>query len=529
MANKTTYEIQAKTRGFKDSKTQVSGLNNALGGLTKKAIGVAGAYFGSRALLDGINASVDAFAQQELAEKKLEQALGRTSQALLDQASAMQTVTTFGDEAIIAQQAFLASIGMTEDQISDILPVAADLASATGMTLESAVRNTAKTFSGLAGELGELVPQIRDLTAEEMKAGKAVEVMGELFQGVALTEAQTLQGTLSRVKNVMGDMAEDVGERLTPAIDSLAFAFLKLAGATSEEEIIKREIDSLKERKRILESTTVSLLSSSVVEQNNKRAVKEIDEEILKLENDLRIQRLDTSYLIIQDEERENLVALTEGEQALASLKEEIAPKEMENQKKKNLGKRQELDLDKEIISISRTKATMMKVGAAAQVAANSQIFSSFASLAGATGENAKLVKDLTIAQAIADTYAGANRAYALGGPAGIITGTAIIAAGLANVIQIQSAYREAQASAKQKEGAQYGFEGVVDEPTQFTVGEGGQAEYVSVTPMEGVNNAGGGSQIIIQGNVMTDEFVEGELADRIADAVRRGTDFGMS
>ena len=130
MANKSIYEIIAKAVGFKQSENQVKGLNNALGGLAKKAIGVAGAYFGSRALLDGINASVDAFAQQELAEKKLEQALGRTSQALLDQASAMQTVTTFGDEAIIAQQAFLASIGMTEDQIKDILPVAADLAAA---------------------------------------------------------------------------------------------------------------------------------------------------------------------------------------------------------------------------------------------------------------------------------------------------------------------------------------------------------------------------------------------------------------
>ena len=48
---------------------------------------------------------------------------------------------------------------------------------------------------------------------------------------------------------------------------------------------------------------------------------------------------------------------------------------------------------------------------------------------------------------------------------------------------------------------------------------------------MEGVDNSGAGTGVTvnIQGNVMTEEFVEGELADRIADAVRRGTDFGMS
>ena len=53
------------------------------------------------------------------------------------------------------------------------------------MTLESAVRNTAKTFSGLAGELGELVPQLRGLTAEEIQTGKEVEIMSEVFAGQA--------------------------------------------------------------------------------------------------------------------------------------------------------------------------------------------------------------------------------------------------------------------------------------------------------------------------------------------------------
>ena len=143
--------------------------------------------------------------------------------------------------------------------------------------------------------------------------------------------------------------------------------------------------------------------------------------------------------------------------------------------------------------------------------------------LGEAVGADAKTMEALTIAQALADTYAGANKAFAQGGTLGYVTGAAIIASGLANVRSINQAYK--------KKEAQYGFEGVVDEPTQFTVGEGGQAEFVSVTPMEGVDNSGVGTGVIvnIQGNVMTDEFVEGELADRIADAVRRGTDFGMS
>ena len=145
-----------------------------------------------------------------------------------------------------------------------------------------------------------------------------------------------------------------------------------------------------------------------------------------------------------------------------------------------------------------------------------------FKDVGAAVGADAKTMEALTIAHAIADTYAGANKAFKQGGTFGFISGAGIIAAGLKNVATIRQSY-------SQKQG-QTGFEGVVDEPTQFTVGEGGAAEYVSVTPMEGVNNAGGGAgiNINISGNVMSEQFVEEELAERISEAVRKGVNFGI-
>ena len=168
------FLINILTKGAKKSEKDVKGLNKALGNLKSQAMAAAGAFLGAGALVVGIKKATKAFAEQELAEKKLAQALGSSTTALLNQASALQKTSIFGDEATIAQQAFLASLKFSEDQIKTIIPVAMDLASATGMSLESAVRNTAKTFSGLAGELGEMVPQLRELTTEEMKAGKAV-------------------------------------------------------------------------------------------------------------------------------------------------------------------------------------------------------------------------------------------------------------------------------------------------------------------------------------------------------------------
>ena len=79
---------------------------------------------------------------------------------------------------------------------------------------------------------------------------------------------------------------------------------------------------------------------------------------------------------------------------------------------------------------------------------------------------------------------------------------------------------------------AQYGMNEVVDEPTMILAGEAG-AEQVSITPLESPNIdgvQGGGASVVVNvsGNVLTSDYVEGELADNIREAVRRGTDFGI-
>lgn len=212
------YILNIKTKGAKASQKAIQGVGGSLGSLAKKMAVVGGAYFGAKALVSGIKASTEAFGEQEKAEKMLEQALGSSTKALREQASALQQNSTFGDEAIIQQQAYLASIGMTEAQIKEMIPVAMDLASATGMTLEGAVKNTSKTLSGMTGELGESVPALRNLTAEQLKAGEGVKLLGEQFKGMAETEAKTFSGGMQQMKNSLGDLAEVIGSGLAPSL-----------------------------------------------------------------------------------------------------------------------------------------------------------------------------------------------------------------------------------------------------------------------------------------------------------------------
>ena len=271
----STYKLIMKAVGFEKADDKTNKLGNSLGKLAKKASMVAGAYFGSQAVLNGVKQSLDLFGRQEQAVRKLDQALGKNTQGLQRYASQLQQVTRFGDEATIEQMAFLGSIGMTEDQIRKIIPVAMDLATATGMSLESAVRNTAKTFSGMAGELGELVPQIRTLTAEEMKAGKAVEVMGVLFAGQAQADAQSYTGSIDQMKNAFGDVAESIGSTLAPAIQNVA---------TFVSDFLTTPLsDQLVEDKNAMEDLFTIAQDMNASTDLRKDAIDEINEKYGKL------------------------------------------------------------------------------------------------------------------------------------------------------------------------------------------------------------------------------------------------------
>lgn len=166
------------------------------------------------------------------AEAKLLTALkGRedVQKRLMAQASELQSRSLFGDEAIIEQQAYLAALGLSEQQISATIEAAAQLSAALGIDLTSAVKNLAKTYGGMTGELGESIPALKSLTKEQLMAGEAIKYVNENYKGFAETAAATGAGPLVQFKNKLGDLAEKVGTILLPALDSLVSLLDRLA------------------------------------------------------------------------------------------------------------------------------------------------------------------------------------------------------------------------------------------------------------------------------------------------------------
>lgn len=159
------------------------------------------------------------------AEAKLLNALnGRSDvqQRLIAQAGELQSRSTIGDEEIIAQQAYLAALGLTEKQIGETMNAAVQLSAALGISLEAAVKNLAKTFGGMTGELGESIPALKSFTKEQLMAGEAIDFVNENYKGFAETAASTGTGALLQLKNSLGDLGEQIGVIILPAVQNLA-------------------------------------------------------------------------------------------------------------------------------------------------------------------------------------------------------------------------------------------------------------------------------------------------------------------
>jgi len=192
----------------------------------RNALGAAVAVVGGGAFVRTIT---QAAAEQEEAVNALNISLQtagefsqEASQGFQDLARELQANSRFGDEVILQQAALARNFTNSNEQAQDLIKTAIDLSEATGISLDSAVRNLGKTLSGLTGELGEAVPQIRGLTAEQLKAGEAINVLAQRFGGAALGATRTFAGALAQLRNTFGDFLERIGSTITESPQVIA-------------------------------------------------------------------------------------------------------------------------------------------------------------------------------------------------------------------------------------------------------------------------------------------------------------------
>jgi hypothetical protein len=182
-----------------------------------------------------VKSMIDSYMTQELANKKLETALGHTSQALLDFASARQQVTRFGDEETTQAMSLTAAYTRNEQTIKRLMFAAQDLAEAKGIDLVTATDMLSKSIFTESNMLKRYGIDIGSTTDSSKKLELAIKRLAEMYGGQALKAMDTASGRLIIMKNNLGEVKETLGrlllEGLQPMvklINDLALSFQKL-------------------------------------------------------------------------------------------------------------------------------------------------------------------------------------------------------------------------------------------------------------------------------------------------------------
>jgi len=180
--------------------------------------------------------SIDAYKEQEEATRSLTQSMinnGVYSKALMDdysaQASALQKLTTYGDEQIVMAQSQLqqqiGSTKITKELTQSIL----DFATAQKMDISSAAEVVGKSIGTSTNALGRYGIEVSATASKSEKMAAVIEGLNSKFGGQAAAAAQGL-GALDQLKVTVGDLFESLGERLAPIITLVAKALNSFAG-----------------------------------------------------------------------------------------------------------------------------------------------------------------------------------------------------------------------------------------------------------------------------------------------------------
>ncbi len=260
-ANTKGYEAgikkaQESTKKFSTSLSKViqglgkNGLVGAMGSIGLASAGLS-ATLGAvvkiaRNVSKAIDECTEAYKKQNIAEISLKTAMqnnpltnGQGTKQLREFASEMQRMSNMGDEELIPFMTQLIASGRTEAETMKIIKTASDMASSGAMSFDTAVAQLNATLNGNIGRLGQQNAELKGLTEEELKNGKAVDILAEKYKG--LTEATI--DTKKQLQNAIGDLRESFGTVFEKALSPMRSFFAEIIQGWADARKAKQEYE----------------------------------------------------------------------------------------------------------------------------------------------------------------------------------------------------------------------------------------------------------------------------------------------
>jgi hypothetical protein len=225
--SKGISNARGNLKGFKKSTSTLEG------GIKKLGVTMA-ATFALSSVKSFFSSSLAAYDEQIQAQRKLENALGFTSAALQNQASELQKVTRFGDEATMQMQAQLATLGLTEKQIYELTPLVQDLSAQTGKGLAKSAKEVVSALSTGSTTLAKYGVELSGANSMSENFDLTIQGLSNSVGGAAEKMANEGSGGAIQLENAYGDLKESIGKIVSEGLNELTPALLKNAEAMKE-------------------------------------------------------------------------------------------------------------------------------------------------------------------------------------------------------------------------------------------------------------------------------------------------------
>ena len=407
--------------------------------------------------------------------------------------------------------------------------------------------NAREQIEILQKKLDELTGANLDFSKAQAKVSKEIDklkVSMREYNTEGDIEKQRLANELmDRYGININDVKQEQQELVTQLED-----YIKLQG----ESIGLNEIGRLEKRIQKIQGVSAAEIFL------NEQAAKGV---VITQEHADKIRELNTLF----EEEKERMQLVAEGQDLFNQITEESGNKELieiENKLKKLEALAEEIGLTNELAeAIANLQAQKEEVEDLdgkthklsmfrdkAQKDSTLLLMDSMSAMAAQHKQGQKAAARISQLAALINTYEGVTEALSTKDYIGAAT---ILAQGLASVAQIENAMGKMGAGGGSGSKGGGGMTG----PLQFADGgyvggrphsQGGTlieaergefvmsrraVESIGLETLNQMNQGGGvGGNVVVNvsGNVMTQDFVEGELAESIKEAVRRGSDFGI-
>ena len=211
-------------RGMRYLGGEITGVQKAVGSLRNMILVY---VFALRPLIDLVKESAEAYARQEDAIKRINFAMdlqGTYSKemhdSLINLSEGFQSVTRYGDEAVLEVMDKLMTIGrVMPSQLERVTQATLDFASATGKDLATAADIMAKAASGYIGQLSRYGIIIdKNIPATE-KFNEVLKYIEQRMGGRAQADVASFAGKIAQSANAMNDLQESIGKLIAEGLN----------------------------------------------------------------------------------------------------------------------------------------------------------------------------------------------------------------------------------------------------------------------------------------------------------------------